>query len=247
MNTYKKVIGLIPSRLESKRLKKKPLLLLNGLPLIVHTYKRSLLSKKIDEVYVCTDSNKIIDVLKKYNCKYIKTKRNFYNGTDRIASVTKFFKNVKLFVDIQGDEPLVSPEDIDNVIDFHNKNNKFDVVVPCIETKKTNSKNIVKIVKYKNKVIYMTRLDAPCGFQKKTKYYKHLSVISFKPTALKNFSKLNRSYIESVESIELMRAIENDFKVGTFVTKSDSFSIDIKNDYLKAKKKMQIDKFRKLY
>ena len=64
MNTYKKVIGLIPSRLESKRLKKKPLLLLNGLPLIVHTYKRSLLSKKIDEVYVCTDSNKIIDVLK---------------------------------------------------------------------------------------------------------------------------------------------------------------------------------------
>ena len=71
-------------------------------------------------------------------------------------------------MDIQGDEPLVSPEDIDNVIDFHNKNNKFDVVVPCIETKKLIQRTLLKLSNTKIKVIYMTRLDAPCGFQKKT-------------------------------------------------------------------------------
>ena len=113
----------------SKRLKKKALLMLDGLPLIVHTYRRALISKKIDDVYVCTDSSKIIGILKKYKCKYIKTKKNFYNGTDRIASVCNKFTNVKFFVDIQGDEPLLNPNDIDNVIKFHSKNNNFDIVV----------------------------------------------------------------------------------------------------------------------
>ncbi len=242
-----KIIGLIPCRLQSKRLKKKSLLLLNGLPLIVHTYKRSILSKKLNEVYVCTDSVEIIDVLKKYNCKYIKTKNNFNNGTERIASVRKNFQNVKLFIDIQGDEPLINPKDIDSVVNFHLKNKNFDIVVPCIETKKTYSKNIVKIIKNKNKVIYMTRLDAPCEFLKKTKYYKHLSIISFKPEALRNFSKLKKGHIETIESIELMRAIENDFQVGTFESRSDSFSIDIKKDYLKAKIKMKKDRIQKSY
>lgn len=242
-----KIVGLIPCRLESKRLKKKSLLILDGLPLIVHTYRRSMLSQKLDEVYVCTDSNKIIKVLKKYGCKYLKTKRNFNNGTERIASVKKFFKNVKFFIDIQGDEPLVSPDDIDDVINFHKSNEKFDIVVPCIETKKTYTKNIVKIIKSNNRVIYMTRLDAPCEFFKKTKYYKHLSVISFKPNALLNFSKLKKGQIETIESIELMRAIENNYQIGTFESKSDSFSIDIKNDYLKAKRRIKKDKFRKFY
>ena len=76
---------------------------------------------------------------------------------------------MELFIDIQGDEPLVNPNDIDDVINFHKKNKNFDIVVPCIETKKTYSKNIVKIIiKNKNKVIYMTRLDALCNFSKKT-------------------------------------------------------------------------------
>ena len=243
----KKIIGLIPTRLMSKRLKKKALLILDGLPLIVHTYKRALISKKIDDVYVCTDSSKIIDILKKYKCKYIKTKKNFFNGTDRIASVCNKFKNVKFFIDIQGDEPLLNPNDIDNVIKFHSKNKNFDIVVPCLKTKKTNSKNIVKIVKNKNKVIYMTRLDAPLNFAKYTSFYKHLSVISFKPQALKKFKKLQRGEIEKIESIELMRAIENELSVGTFVSTSNSFSVDIKKDYNKAIKEIKNDYFRKFY
>ena len=242
-----KIIGLIPSRLESRRLKNKPLLILDKIPLIIHTYKRALLSKKLDEVFVCTDNEKIIQVLKKYNCKYIKTKKDFNNGTDRIASVVSKFKNIRLFIDIQGDEPLINPRDIDKLIDFHTDNNQYDIVVPCLKTKKTKSKNIVKIIKSRNNIIYMTRLDAPCDFVKKTSYYKHLSIISFKPEVLKKFPKLKNKEIESIESIELMRAIENFFKLGTFVSKSDSFSIDIKSDYFKAKKKIKKDKFRKLY
>ena len=60
------ILGLIPSRLNSKRLKNKPLLEIDGLPIIVHTFKRALLSKKIDRVIVCTDSNKIVDVVKRH-------------------------------------------------------------------------------------------------------------------------------------------------------------------------------------
>ena len=81
----KKVVALIPTRLESKRLPGKALLDIDGYPIIVHTAKRAMLSKMIDKVYVCTDSQEIIKVCKKYGINTIKTKKNFKNGTERIA------------------------------------------------------------------------------------------------------------------------------------------------------------------
>ena len=78
------IIGLIPSRLNSKRLKQKPLIKIDGLPIIVHTFKRAMMSKKLDDVYVCTDSLKIADVVKKYGGKFILTSKSHRNGTERI-------------------------------------------------------------------------------------------------------------------------------------------------------------------
>ena len=126
----KKVVALIPTRLESKRLPGKALLDIDGYPIIVHTAKRAMLSKMIDKVYVCTDSQEIIKVCKKYGINTIKTKKNFKNGTERIASVANRFKNY-LIVDVQGDEPLTNPNTIDKVINFHIKNkSKPDIVIP---------------------------------------------------------------------------------------------------------------------
>ena len=115
------ILGLIPSRLNSTRLKEKPLLMIDGLPIIVHTFKRAQLSKKLDEVIVCCDDKKIIDVVENNGGKAILTSKKHKNGTERIYEVAKKLK-AKLIVDIQGDEPLVEPRDIDKVIDFHQKN-----------------------------------------------------------------------------------------------------------------------------
>lgn len=244
-----KIIGLIPCRLNSKRLPGKALLEIDGLPIIVHTAKRALLSKTLSEVYVCTDSKEIIKVCKKNNIKTIKTSSNFTNGTERIASVVNKF-NCKLIIDIQGDEPLINPNYIDQVVKFHLKNkNKPDIIIPTIEIPYDSNISIVKVVHSKsNKILYLTRANVPFRFKSViTTVKKHLSVISFTPNALKKYAKLKETFLESVEGIELLRAIENDFKVYTLPLKGDSFSIDIKEDYTRALLYMQTDKFRKNY
>ena len=138
------ILGLIPTRLNSKRLKEKPLLEIDGLPIIVHTFKRAQLSKKLDEVIVCADDKKIIDVVKDHGGKAILTSKKHKNGTERIYEVAKK-KKAKLIIDIQGDEPLVDPKDIDKVINFHNKNKYFDIVVPSIRAKQNVSSKKVSI------------------------------------------------------------------------------------------------------
>lgn len=245
----KNIIGLIPTRLNSKRLPKKALLDLDGLPMIVHTYKRAILSKKLSETYVCTDSEKIISICKKYNINFIKTSSSHKNGTERIAEASlKLKKKIDIIVDIQGDEPLIKPDQIDKVIEFHLKNYNFDLVVPYLKLKNKTSKNVVKIVSIKNKVIYFSRENIPYEFKKKNLFYKkHHSIISFKINSLKKFSKLPLSKIEKIEGIELMRALENNFNIGTFMLKGDAFSVDILEDYLKAKNYIQTDKLRKKY
>lgn len=243
------IIGLIPSRIGSSRLYQKALLEIDNLPLVIHTMKRAQLSKKINRVIVCTDSVKIYNVVKRHGGDVIMTSKSHKNGTERIAEVAKRFKNLRLVVDIQGDEPLIDPKNIDDIINFHLKNKKFDIVIPSAKfINNVESKNIVKIVSFNNKILYLSRSLIPHPFKEKPKFYqKHLSIISFKPEALNNYSKLKETYLEKIENIELLRALENNFKLGTFLIKSKSFSVDIRDDYLKAVHVMKKDKIRKRY
>ncbi len=245
----KKII-LIPTRINSKRLPAKALLEIEKIPMIIHTYKRSCLSKLKDKVFVCTDSEKIIDVCKKYDANFIKTKSSHKNGTERIAEAAKKLnlRNKDIIIDVQGDEPLINPVDIDATISFFLKN-KFDIVVPHINFKLKNKKNIVKLlVNEKNRILWMTRSDAPYFFQSPKNFLKkHLSVIVFNNRSLMNYSKLKTSYFEKIESIELLRALENGFKMGSNTVKSNSFSIDIKNDFNKAKTFFKKDKIKFFY
>ena len=243
-----KAVGLIPVRLNSSRLFGKAILEIDSIPMVVHTYKRSLLSKNLDDLYICTDSKKIINIAKKFKCKYIKTGPNI-TGTDRISEAAQSLnKKYNLYIDIQGDEPLIDPKHIDRVIEWHSKNINFDIVVPSLKSKNIDSPHVVKIVKSKNRILYFSRSLVPYPFKKQSKFYlKHLSVISFKPESLFKFKELRQSPLENTEGIELMRALENNFLIGTFNLEGSSFSVDTKDDFLKAVKFMNIDKIRKKY
>ncbi len=245
----RKVI-LIPTRINSKRLHAKALLKIENIPMVIHTYKRSCLSKFKNEVYICTDSQKIINVCKKYGAHFIRTKSSHKNGTERIAEAAKKLRLKKkdIIIDVQGDEPLINPKDIDATVNFFIKN-KFDIVVPHINIKLRNKSNIVKLlVNNKNKIMWMTRSDAPCFFKTSGKFLKkHLSIIVFNNDSLINYSKLKTSHFEKIESIELLRALENKFNMGSNQVKSNSFSIDVKDDLKKAKKFFKKDKIKYFY
>ena len=243
-----KIIGLIPVRLSSKRLKHKALLKIKNLPMIVHTYRRAKMSRLLDDVIVCIESKKIEKELKRFNVKYIFTSKKHINGTERIAEAAKKIK-ADIFIDIQGDEPLIDPKNIDSLIKFHKKNKRFDIVVPYLKIPNSNNENIVKIVKdKKNKILYFSRLSIPYSFHSKPKnIFKHLSIISFRRKSLINFSNLKQSYLEKIEGIELMRAIENSINVGTFEAKGKSIAVDKLEDYENAIVKIENDPLTKKY
>ena len=246
-------LGLIPARLKSSRLPNKPLLLLDGLPMIIHTMKRAKLCKELERVIICTDSDKIISTVRKYGGEAIKTKNNHINGTERIAEVAKKIKkNFKLIIDIQCDEVFLEPGNISKLIKFHKKNKDFDIIVPHTEISAQNSRNVVKILSNNsNKIIYMSRFDIPFNFHKvkKRKLLRHMDIISFKPEILIKFANLKRSKLEKFENIELLRSLENDFNIGTFLIKEkkSTFSINTRKEYFVAKKIMKDCKIRKLY
>ena len=246
----KKFLALIPARLNSRRLPAKALLPLSNIPLIIHVYRRAMLSKKLNDVIICCDDKKIYDVAKKYGAKVMMTSKNHLNGTDRIyEAFTKIKKKYDLVIDIQGDEPLIDPSHIDKIINNHLKNFEADIILPHLNIKSLNNSNIVKLVANKNnEVVYISRANVPFEFKKKNKNLKkHLSIISFKPNSLLRFGKSKRSELELVEDVELLRAVYIGLKIKTINLQGDSFSIDVIEDYKKAQKQIKTDKYFKFY
>ena len=246
----KKILGLIPSRLSSTRLHQKALLEINNVPIIIHTYMRAKLSKKLDDLYICCDHKLIYDLAKKYGAKAIYTSKKNKNGTERIAEgYKKIKKKYDIIIDIQGDEPLISPDHIDKVINFHKKNSTADIILPTLKIKLADNQNLIKVVTdNKKNVLYLSRAKIPLEFKKKNSFFKkHLSIISFKKNALIKYSSSKKSNLEKIEDIELLRALEIGLKIKTIDLVGDSFSVDVFEDFLKAKEKFKTDKILKKY
>lgn len=245
-----RILGLIPTRLNSERLPQKALMEIEKIPLIIHTYKRAKMSKKLDDVFICCDDEKVLHIAKKFNAKAILTSKNHENGTERICEgYLSLKKKYDYIVDIQGDEPLLSPMHIDQVIDAHLKFNNADIILPTLQIEPTNNTNIIKVVTtMSNKVLYLSRANIPLEFKSKKNYIKkHLSIISFKPEALKKFSMSKKSYMEKIEDVELLRALEIGLNIQSINLKGDSFSVDVYEDYKNAKKYMKSDRYFKIY
>ncbi len=251
----KKLVVLIPCRLNSRRLPRKALLTIGDIPLIGLVYKNTLSSLKalkIDsEIYVCTDSYEIIDFLRKSSIPFLETSSNPKNGTERIAEA---FANNKIdadyIIDVQGDEPFINSEILELVVNeltskFNDPLNQKGIILPHQVINKEESQNIsvVKLAVDKNsRVRYMSRSAIPLNHKNnllsygKISFKKHLSVIGFTKKGLLKYSKLNESLLESIEDIELLRALENNIIIYSPRSQSKTFSIDTIDDLEEARK-----------
>lgn len=244
MKELKKIaIGLIPARMESSRLPNKALLDIRGMPMVIHVALRAKLAKKIQEIYVCTDSEKIAHKCIKYNIKVILTKSSHINGTERIAEAVILLKlkATDIVVDIQGDEPLLIPEMVDNMVSFIEKSN-YRIAVPYIKIDEKFTPNMVKIVESNGNILYLSRANAPYQFMKSAELKKHLSIVGFRVDALKKFAKLKPGILETVEGVELLRALENNIKIGTYEEIGETQAVDTIEDYHKSILLMNRDK-----
>ena len=245
LNNMDKIIGLIPSRLGSKRLPGKALADLSGMPVVVHVAKRSLLSNHLSDVIVCTDSQEIIDICSKFGVSSILTSSDCRNGTERIASVAHKY-DFDFAIDIQGDEPLVNPYHIDLVAESISRNTKnADIIIPTLEVPYTSPETIVRVQSsLTGRIMTLSRANIPHRYSVPVNtIQKHLSVIGFTKNALNQYAKFEPTINEISEDIELLRALENDMKLYSIPVEGNSFSIDVQDDLLKARVAIKSDKF----
>lgn len=233
-----KIIGVIPARYKSSRFPGKPLADICGKPMIWWVYQQCLKVEEFDSVYVATDDDKIFSECNKLGVNVVMTSDKHKTGTDRVGEVARKI-GADLIINIQGDEPLLEPETIRAAIKpfFTNP----DLQISNLMTKIKNPVDVVnftvpKVITNKDGIgVYLTRATAP--YPKGSinyDYYKQVCVYGFKPEALQFYceygAKYGKAKIEAIEDIEILRFIENGYKVQYIEVDSETVAVDTPND-----------------
>jgi 3-deoxy-manno-octulosonate cytidylyltransferase (CMP-KDO synthetase) len=231
-----KVVGVIPARYGSTRFPGKPLALIKGKPMIQHVYEQVIKAKSLDEVVIATDHEAIFESVKQFGGKVIITRNNHISGSDRIAEVAGRI-NGDIFLNIQGDEPLINPGLIDEIV-IHSKKNLNHVITAKTKIGVLNDitdPNIVKVVtNTQQEALYFSR--SPIPFQRnrvKINYYKHLGIYCYPTKILKEFVSMPKSSMELAESLEQLRLLENGYKIKVIETNYDAIGVDTPEDIRK--------------
>lgn len=234
-----KVIGVIPARYKSSRFPGKPLADICGKPMIWWVYNQAIKAEHIDEVYVATDDERIEQACKEHNIKVMMTSDEHKTGTDRIGEVARKLP-ADLYVNIQGDEPMIEPETISKAIYPFLENPGLQVT--NLMTKIKDPVDVVnftvpKVITNADGIgIYLTRSTAP--YPKGSinyDYYKQVCVYGFTPQALEFYCSSPRGKIESIEDIEILRFIEAGYRVQYIEVDSDTVAVDTQNDLEKVR------------
>ena len=235
------VSALIPARLNSTRLEKKLIKNLDGIPVIVRTYQNICSTKLFDEVVVVTDSDEIINVLKEFDIKFLKSIEDHNTGTDRIAEFSKKFKS-DIIINVQGDEPFVLKEDLSKIIntfknDIENKINVISLMTKLISVEEINNPNNVKVVvdKNNNSLMFSRSIIPYKRVENNVNYFKHIGIYAFRNSFLNKFKKFKQTNLELTEMIEALRIIEHGYNIHMIEIDHEQISIDTIDDFNKAK------------
>ena len=240
-----KTLVIIPSRLSASRLPGKPLLKINGLSIISHVYKKAQ-EANIGEVFVAAEDQEIIEDVKKNGGEAILTNNNHKTGTDRIyeAFVKLGRTDIDLIMNLQGDEPLMNIEDIQN-LNKHMIQTKRDLgtLAAKINNKKVfGNFNIVKVIteeslddtKFPRAINFMRKLD-----KENNQAYHHLGIYCYNVEILKRFISFKQSQNEIENRLEQLRALDNNINVNVALAKSSPIGVDTKEDFMAIKKIME--------
>jgi len=233
-------IVLIPARYASTRFPGKPLSEVKiGVPLIELVYKN--VAKAGFETVVVTDDERIEAAVKKFQGQVCRVDDNVPSGSERIAlAFERFFKTADLVINVQGDEPLLDPNDLKKLADAHLKSS-FEMMT-MIKPQKNNredflDKNKVKAVWNKNngECFYFSRAPIPFPRDEMSElhWHLHLGVYSFKPQSLIKFVKAAPSFYEETEKLEQLRALGLGFKIGAIEVHHQSLGVDTPDDLKK--------------
>jgi len=237
----KKIIGIIPARYGSTRLEGKPLVDICGKTMIQRVYAQA--KKAIENVVVATDDERIYEAVIGFGGKVVMTSVNHTTGTNRCLEAYEVYKKetakeFEVVLNIQGDEPLLEPEQITSLVNcFKEENTQMaTLVMPTREKEELETGVFVVFDKNKN-ALYFSRAVIPVirdevreEWYKNNTYYKHVGMYGFTPTALKEFAKMEQTELENNEKLEQLRWLENGKKIKVALTYHHSIPVDTIED-----------------
>ena len=245
-----KTLGVIPARMASSRFPAKPLKNILGIPMLAHCYERALISESCDHLVIATPDNEIMNWALKYKIPALLTSNQHERATERAAEVLTTLESQGDSFDyvllLQGDEPQINP------IDIQRLNNAFEnfhadvvnLIFPIGNTDMSDPNVVKAIVSLSNEIKFFTRTHAPYQSQKGI---RQLGMIGFTSDALKAYINLEMTNLEILESIDMMRFIENDIEIQGVYSSSPILGVDRPEDIKKVERMMSDDSFLDQY
>jgi 3-deoxy-manno-octulosonate cytidylyltransferase (CMP-KDO synthetase) len=252
-----KAIAIIPARMGSSRFPGKPMELIHDVPMIGHCYYRTSISKDLSGTYVATCDQEIYDYIVSIGGQAVMTSNSHERATDRTAEAMlkiehELGEKVDIVVMVQGDEPMVTPDMIDaSLKPFKNKEiNVVNLMAYMDTVDEFEDPNEVKVVVNKNNdAIYFSREPIPSrrkGFDN-VPMLKQVCIIPFRREYLLKFNETEETELEKIESVDMMRIVENGEKVHMVLTEVSSLSVDTEEDRRNVEAKMVGDKIMSEY
>jgi 3-deoxy-manno-octulosonate cytidylyltransferase (CMP-KDO synthetase) len=240
------VVIVIPARFGSTRLPGKPLVLLAGKPMIQQVYERSKLAGRASRVIVATDDERIVKAVESFGGSARMTRPDHRTGTERVAEVAAHEKG-DIFVNVQGDEPLLDPVSVDTAIEalLEEPAASIATVATLIKTPADiMDPNVVKtVLDFDNNGLYFSRAPIPwvrdTASKIQVRHLKHLGLYVFQRDALLEYPTLPQGELERIEQLEQLRWLENGWKIRVAEVEHDAVSVDVPEDVARVEKLLQ--------
>ena len=233
------IAAIIPARMASSRFPGKPLKQILGVSMIEHVRRRASLSKVLSKVIVATCDKIIFDEVQSHGGEVVMTSGYHDSCIDRVEeAATKFKANI--IINVQGDMPLVDPGSLEALVKplLLDKNIHYtDMIAPIFKKSDVLNPNIVKIVvNLSGDAIYYSREAIPSikkNLNREQKYFMQLGINAFRERSLKYFSKLERTPLEIIESIDMLRLLEHNYDIRTVIAASAVLGVDTQEDLIR--------------
>jgi 3-deoxy-manno-octulosonate cytidylyltransferase (CMP-KDO synthetase) len=269
-NPRKNTVAIIPARFASERLPGKALIEIAGKPMVCWVAERALAARNVDRVIVATDSQEIVEVVRSRGIEAELTDSNHVSGTDRVAEVAASLPGAEIIVNVQGDEPLISPQTIERAVDamaaeISNSINGAGIVTtwePIESVSDLLNPDLVKVVvDNQQRAIYFSRSPIPfprdaikrhgsleAVFENEPQllkgYRKHTGLYVYRKDLLLEFTMWPESELERIEALEQLRALEHGVRIKVIQASSNSTGVDTADDLERVRELVEEGKFQ---
>lgn len=244
-----KAIGVIPARYGSTRFPGKPLAMIAGKPMIQWVYENASAASMLSKVIVATDDTRIADTVHGFGGEVVMTSADIKTGTERVAEASVNL-DADVILNIQGDEPMVPPGLLNDLVDTLRHDESLVVCTPAVRIKKyddlTDLNQARVLFDNSGKALYFSRAALPCNRNEQDKkswleqaeYWKHIGIYCFRRDFLFEFVKMPVGKLEKIERLEQLRILENGYSIQIVKTDYSPVCVDVPEDIEKVEKKL---------